>query len=591
MYKDKTSDNIPTKVLPFLYYFAKRQWIALLFTALVAAAANIMTSTVWPFITGDLVDAFSLLEQSDNHAIRVASRPIALAFCFWILMEGLNRTKGFLLAYRLPTFEASIRLETFEYVSQHSHSYFLNRYIGAVAHRIDDLPRSARFIVDDIITVFFPAILAVFASSSVMFTLNPTLSCVFMTWLTTYALMASVFCSRAATYSSIESDSRAVVQGGIVDSLRNNMNVKIFNAFSHETAMVSLLQHDEVQKYKFSLSYIEKSKIILSILNTIGVVCVIYTSMCLWQERIITVGNLTYIVISTLNILTTIWYASDELTYVFNEIGICRQSLSIINDPYKTKANHSTTNLNVTNGSIKFDNVQFRYPESSNLFEIKNLVIAGNETIGLVGFSGSGKTTFINLLLRLFDIHSGTIFIDGQDISQITLSSLRNNIAFIQQDPILFHRSIMENIRYGNISATDDEVIEAAKKANCMEFITKIPNGMHAIVGEGGTKLSSGQKQRLTIARAILKNSKILVMDEATSALDSDTENEVQQEMEILMREKTVFIIAHRLSTLVGVKRLLVFHEGRIVEDGDHASLLQQNGYYTKLWKMQNDNL
>lgn len=580
--------DMPTKVLPFLYRFASKQWGMLVLTALIAASVNVATSTVWPLITGELVDTFSSLEQHGGDVAATIRKPLILAFFFWILVECLNRVKGFLLAYRLPIFEAAIRLETFKHVIQHSHSYFLNRYVGAVAHRIDDLPRSARFIVDDVVTVFFPTILSVLASSGVMFTLNPLLSSVFIAWLTFYTFAASFFCSHAMRYSSIESDSRAIVQGGIVDSLRNSLSMKIFDGFEYEAGVVSQLQNDEVLKYKFSLSYMEKSKIVLSVLNTIGVMCLIYASIRLWQLNAITVGDMTYVVISTLNILTVIWYASDELTYVFNEVGICSQSLSIINDPYKTPSDQYASDLRITDGAIELQDVHFKYPDSNSSFTVEKLAIEGGQTVGLVGLSGSGKTTFIQLLLRLFDIHSGRILIDKQDIASVSLSSLRNGIAFIQQDPILFHRSIRDNIRYANGNATEDEIIEAAKKANCWEFISQISTTLDAIVGEGGTKLSSGQKQRIMIARAILKNSKILIMDEATSALDSDTENEVQRGMEFLLREKTVLVVAHRLSTLVSVDRLLVFHEGHIVEDGSHEQLLRQDGYYAKFWKMQN---
>ncbi len=592
---DKFADTATSsvRVFPFLCFYAKKQWLALTCAAIIAACVNIASTTVWPLVTGNLVDTFSTLEQHNDKTMNLIKEPLIIAFCFWIFMECTNRAKGFLLAYRLPKFEASIRLETFEYVLNHSHSYFVNRYIGAVAHRIDDLPRSARFIVDDIITVLFPTVLSIFISSSVMFKLNPLLSITFIGWLSCCIAAITVFCSRAAKYSSMESGSRAIVQGGIVDVIRNHLNVKIFNTFKHEGNIISNLQLDEVNKHRFSLIYMEKWKIVLSILNTIGVVCLFCMAIFLWKINSISVGDLTYVVTSTLGVLQTIWFATDELTYVFSEIGICRQSLSIINDSYDVQAQRAQSKknmpaLSISDGIIEFNDVYFKYPDNSNSFYVQKLCINKNETVGLVGFSGSCKTTFIQLLLRLFEIENGKITIDKQDIKEVDISSLRESIAFIQQDPILFNRTIMENIRYGNSYATDDEVLAAAKKAYCEEFINNLPEKFNTIVGEAGTKLSSGQKQRIAIARAILKNSKILLMDEATSALDSDTENEVQRGMEFLMREKTVIIIAHRLSTLTSVNRLLVFHEGRIVEDGEHKILLEKNGYYTRLCKTQN---
>jgi ATP-binding cassette, subfamily B, bacterial len=213
--------------------------------------------------------------------------------------------------------------------------------------------------------------------------------------------------------------------------------------------------------------------------------------------------------------------------------------------------------------------------------------LRAREKVGLVGFSGSGKTTFINLILRNFNIEKGVILIDGQDISKVTQASLREHISMIPQEPVLFHRTLMENIRYGRLDAADEEVIDASKKARCHEFILQFPQQYQTYVGERGAKLSGGQRQRIAIARAILKNAPILILDEATSALDSVTEKEIQEGLDIAMRKQTVIVIAHRLSTLSGMDRILVFHQGKIVEDGTHTELIKANGQYTRLWHMQ----
>ncbi|MCH2037632.1 MAG: ATP-binding cassette domain-containing protein, partial [Rickettsiales bacterium] len=217
----------------------------------------------------------------------------------------------------------------------------------------------------------------------------------------------------------------------------------------------------------------------------------------------------------------------------------------------------------------------------------KNIIIKPGEKVGLVGFSGSGKTTFINLILRFYDIESGTITIDGQDISTISQESLRRNIAMIPQDTSLFHRSIMDNIRYGLLDASDEEVRMAAKHAHADEFIEKLPEGYHSMVGERGIKLSGGQRQRIAIARAILKNAPILILDEATSALDSVNEKFIQDGLHNLTQNRTTIVIAHRLSTLLEMDRILVFDKGSIIEDGPHQDLLKQNGHYAYMWNMQ----
>jgi ATP-binding cassette subfamily B protein len=281
------------------------------------------------------------------------------------------------------------------------------------------------------------------------------------------------------------------------------------------------------------------------------------------------------------------WLAGLELPLLFKEIGICRQALTIIQDPHDITDALQAKPLKVTRGEIVFDHVTFHYLNHQNLFEDKTISLQAGQKVGLVGFSGSGKSTFANLILRYYDVQGGRILIDGQDISKVTQNSLREQISMIPQDPSLFHRSLMENIRYGRLDATDEEVIEASKKAHCHDFIQKMPEKYHALVGERGVKLSGGQRQRIAIARAILKNAPILILDEATSALDSVTEREIQEGLEILMEKHTTLVIAHRLSTLSGMDRILVFNEGKIVEDGTHEELIKSGGHYARMWDMQ----
>jgi ATP-binding cassette subfamily B protein len=259
--------------------------------------------------------------------------------------------------------------------------------------------------------------------------------------------------------------------------------------------------------------------------------------------------------------------------------------------------------LKCEHGKIQFKTVQFHYHGSQQvldtgiaadtavpdiLFQNKSITIAAGQKVGLVGYSGGGKSTFVNLILRFYDVTAGAILIDGQDIRTVTQDSLRANIAMIPQDPSLFHRSLLDNIRYGRINATDTEVIAAAKRAHAHEFIAKLPNGYNSLVGERGIKLSGGQRQRIAIARAILKNAPILILDEATSQLDSVTEKLIQESLWELMQHKTTIVIAHRLSTLLHMDRILVFDQGKIVADGTHNELLAQaGGLYQQLWQAQ----
>jgi len=306
-----------------------------------------------------------------------------------------------------------------------------------------------------------------------------------------------------------------------------------------------------------------------------------------WKQGDLTPGEVVFIFNTTWNVTMMTWYAGLELPNLFKEIGVCQQALSIIQVGHEITDQSNASSIHIQEGEIVFKDVTFRYYHESELFENKNIVIKAHEKVGLVGFSGSGKTTFINLILRNYNIQKGHIFIDGQDISKVKQESLRDQISMIPQEPVLFHRTLMENIRYGRLDATDEEVIEAAKKAGCHEFIFQFPNDYHTYVGERGAKLSGGQRQRIAIARAILKKAPILILDEATSALDSVTEKNIQKGLDMTILEQTVIVIAHRLSTLSGMDRILVFHEGKIVEDGNHKELIMKNGHYTRLWNMQ----
>ena len=281
------------------------------------------------------------------------------------------------------------------------------------------------------------------------------------------------------------------------------------------------------------------------------------------------------------------WFTMSEVDEFNKAIGRCKQSLMSLMLPLEILDKPNATIMNCTHGKITFNNVKFHYKGTEPLFQNKSIEIKAGQKVGLVGYSGGGKSTFVNLILRLYDVTDGAILIDGQDIRDVTQDSLRGSIAMIPQDPSLFHRSLMDNIRYGRIDATDEEVISAAIKAHAHEFIEKLSQSYDSLVGERGVKLSGGQRQRIAIARAILKNAPILILDEATSQLDSVTESGIQESLWELMQDKTTIVIAHRLSTLLHMDRILVFDQGVIVEDGTHAELLANNGLYRNLWDAQ----
>jgi ATP-binding cassette subfamily B protein len=306
----------------------------------------------------------------------------------------------------------------------------------------------------------------------------------------------------------------------------------------------------------------------------------------LWLHNRITTGEVIQVFTTMWSLTMILWTVGAALPALFQSFGTAKQAYSVLLDPQDLGDKPGAPELKISSGEIVFDNVSFRYGEKS-LFENKHVQIRGSEKVGLVGFTGAGKSTFINLILRFFPLHNGKILIDGQEVAHVTLESLRRQIAMIPQDPVLFHRTLRENISYGKPEADEAQIIRAAKLAHCDEFIRNLPGGYEAKVGERGTKLSGGEKQRIAIARAILVDAPILILDEATSSLDSVTERYIQDSLETLMQNRTTIVIAHRLSTLSRMDRILVFDQGKIVEEGTHAALLSEEGLYARMWKMQ----
>lgn len=305
-----------------------------------------------------------------------------------------------------------------------------------------------------------------------------------------------------------------------------------------------------------------------------------------WMMGKISTGEVVQLFYTVWNVSLVMLRIGDMAPEFFQALGIATQALSIMQDPQDLGDRPNTQELQISTGEIVFDNVDFHYGEKK-LFRNKHVRIRGKEKVGLVGFTGAGKSTFINLILRFFPLDSGKILIDEQEIAAVSLESLRRQIALIPQDPILFHRTLRENISYGNPEASEVEIIRIAKQAHCDEFIRNLPKGYEAKVGERGTKLSGGEKQRIAIARAMLADAPILILDEATSSLDSVTERYIQDSLEKLMQNRTTIVIAHRLSTLSRMDRILVFDQGKIVEEGTHEFLLSEDGLYARMWKMQ----
>ena len=485
-----------------------------------------------------------------------------------------------------PAVRSRVFLETFGYLSLHSHQYFQDNLAGDLANKVRNIGESIENIFEPIRSIIY-IVFMVLIAVIIAYTINFYFSLALIIWSIFFISISFILSKDVANYSKDFAQIRSILSGRYVDSLMNVFNINIFARQSFEKKYLEQTSY-EVEKKDIALRWK-----LLKLWAIQGALCALILGMMililvfLHSTNIVSAGDFVFIISITIAIIHQIFGVAELISRILEQVGICSQAISVVYAPHEIVNSENAVPLNIKKSEIIFKDVNFGYKENNVFFKNFNLVIPANQKVGLVGYSGSGKTTFVNLLIRLYDVQKGKIKIDQQNIQNVTTSSLRENISFIPQNPILFHRSFMENIRYGKLDATDQEVIEAAKKAHAHEFILNTYKGYESLLGENGVKISGGQRQRIAIARAILKNAPILILDEATSSLDSITEAFIQESLEVLMRNKTVIIIAHRLSTLLATDRILVFDQGKIVEDGTHNKLLAQCNLYSTLWNSQ----
>jgi ATP-binding cassette subfamily B protein len=367
----------------------------------------------------------------------------------------------------------------------------------------------------------------------------------------------------------------------------NILNTKLFARLNFERDFLDGFLETELKTGRRTFWYMERIRWFQFTAAAMLKIGTVYYALTLWDSGLITVGEFTMSMGLALLIISDARNLTRRFLELFEYIGNIANGVETIVKPHEIVDKVDAVPLKITQGRIEFRNVGFAYDENKAVFDKLNVVIESGQRVGLVGFSGSGKSTFVSLMLRNFEPQSGQILIDDMDIQQVQLDSLHEQVSLIPQDPSLFHRSLKENIGYGRLNADDEAIAEAARLAHADEFIRLMPERYDALVGERGVKLSGGQRQRIAIARVMLKDAPILLLDEATSSLDSVTEKAIQENLDRVMGRKTVIAIAHRLSTIAHLDRILVFDKGCIVEDGGHDQLLAMQGFYYRLWTMQ----
>ncbi len=486
-----------------------------------------------------------------------------------------------------PLIKNSIIQKTFAYVIKHSHQFFQDHMAGKISNNITVLAISIEHGLHDYLRHVIRGVVLMLATFVALYCVHPYFFWCFLVWTTLFCSGSYLASRKIIKLVNNLAETESHVSGNIVDSISNTQNIRYFSQGIFESSYLykALLSMKTAfrKKEKFMIIYWSAQ----GLSETIMLACMFYLLVHLRHQGLVSAGDFALILGLCVEVAFAVWLTIEQIDYLTDCIGKCNQSLKALLVPLDLTDAPDAKNIHIANGAIQFDHVDFTYKGAKTLFKNKSITITPGQKVGLVGYSGGGKTTFVNLILRLYDVDSGRILIDGQDISTVTQDSLRTHIGMIPQDSSLFHRTLMENIRYGRIDATEDEVIDAAKRAHAHEFIEKLPEGYASLVGERGIKLSGGQRQRISIARAILKNAPILILDEATSALDSVTEHLIQESLWDLMDGKTSLVIAHRLSTLLHMDRILVFDQGKIIEDGTHNELLAKVGLYKTLWDAQ----
>jgi ATP-binding cassette subfamily B protein len=574
------------ELIGFFWKFVRKQkWT--FFSIFIQDCVNTFDSLLWPFILRWVIDVFTQHEASRAEAWELLQTPIIISICLIVFIEINSRAMGFLMAKAVPRLQADIRMTMFDHIQEHSPRYFNERFAGSLANKITDMTSAVESIIQQLFWPIISSIAMALFGAIFLWFVHPILAGILIVWIVVHLGICLMFSKTCDLYEHRHGESRSTLLGKIVDSLTNYFAVNLFYRFRFEKSALVPYQNEEERTNVSARRYVEKMRSVTSFF---------YITLCffgingvviyLWLQNQITTGEVAQVFSTTWNISAVMWALGGALPYFFQAFGIAKQAYVVMLDPQDMGDKPGAKKLKIQDGEIIFENVSFHYGEKK-LFSNKQAHIRGGEKVGLVGFTGAGKSTFISLILRFFPLHGGKILIDGQNIADITLESLRRQIALIPQDPVLFHRTLRENISYGKPEATEEEIFAAAELAHCDEFIQNIPAGYEAKVGERGTKLSGGEKQRIAIARAILVDAPILILDEATSSLDSVTEKYIQDSLSKLMQGRTTIVIAHRLSTLSRMDRILVFDKGKIVEEGTHAALMSKNGLYAQMWNMQ----
>ena len=577
---------LPATPLRFVAYFVgKYRWWYLLMVLL--EGINSTCGILVPYATGRIIKAVTLA-QGQTQAVADSLTGALWLFVALGLGEVIfSRAGGTCQIYVGALQRHTVTRALYAYLQHHSHRYLTNDFAGALAHRISETSLGVSQTLWTVIFDFWPTAITFAVAIVMLGSAHRELAELVGVWAVLFIGASFWLATRARPYAVKAAATRSDTTGRVVDAVANLTSTRLFARLDFERRYLDEQLRKELRAVRKSSWYSERVRWFQYCAAALLKIAVVYLALRLWRQGQISVAEFVVAATTALLIINEARNLSRRFLEFFEYIGNVSNGVQTIVRPHEIVDSPQATPVRVSGGTIEFREVSFAYSPDQPIFSRLNVAIPAGQRVGLVGYSGSGKSTFVSLILRLYDPQGGQILVDGRDIRTLTQESLHSQLSLIPQDPHLFHRSLLENIRYGRLDATDDEVIDAARKAHAHDFIVQIRDKYASLVGERGVKLSGGQRQRIAIARVVLKNAPILILDEATSSLDSVTEQAIQETLEEVMQGKTVIVVAHRLSTIAHLDRILVFDQGRIVEDGSHAELLSRGGAYQRLWSRQ----
>ena len=555
--------------------------------AFVSRVLNMAIGVAIPLFYKRLLDVISTQTGPRAEVAGLLLHVLGIIIALWIIRWIFGRTSSICNSYLQTRVMNDLSQTAFAKLMGHSYTFFTNNFTGSLVRKVGRLSRSFEVLADQIADNIIPVVVTLIGIIAVLLYRQPILGLVFAVW-TVVVVGFQFWIARWLNKYSLRAAAKDSEMTGVLsDAVANDTTVRLFSGVTFERGFFKKAADEAADaRWQGWRAY----EIVNTIQAGFGIVIefvLLYVGIRLWEAGTITIGDFVLIQTYIIAAIDQIWSVGSAIRRLYEGFADATEMVDIMNEPYEVQDRPGAQDISVSDGAISFEGVDFSFHNERTVLKGFDLSIAGHEKVALVGPSGAGKTTITKLILRFNDVQGGGIYIDGQNIAEVTQESLRSAIAFVPQEPVLFHRTLMENIRYGRRDASDEEVIDAAKQAHCYDFIMASPLGFDTFVGERGIKLSGGERQRIAIARAILKDAPILILDEATSSLDSESEALIQDALARLMEGKTVIAIAHRLSTVMKMDRIVVIEGGQVVMSGTHDELLAHGGLYKKLWEIQ----